>query len=301
MKKKLIISVDDLLVDDISRLFYASRTMASTFAGVARKFSPAVLMTAFFEASTRTRLSFEIAACRLGMQVCTFNVASSSMSKGESVLATISNLVAMSPDILVIRSPDQLELATLSLDQVAVINAGDGVNEHPSQAMLDCFTLVNYFKSDDLAQKRILIIGDVVHSRVAHSNIKLMSKLGAEVTLLAPEPFRMQASLGQRWSISDYEDCAGDYDAVMCLRIQKERMSQEGGFSDREFFEQYGLTNKRLERLGKNCVVLHPGPMNLGVEIEDQVAYGPRSLIRQQVKNGVLVRAALMEFCLSGG
>lgn len=298
-ERKSIISINDLADDDISRLFFASRSALDDHSR--KRWHNAVVMTAFFEASTRTRLSFELAACRLGMQTCTFSAASSSMCKGESVEETINNLIAMSPDLLVIRQQQQLDTASLALENVSVINAGDGINEHPTQALLDCFTLVNHFKSDNLFNRRILIIGDIAHSRVAHSNIRLMSRLGAQVTLLSPEEFRLQCNLGQEESISSFNECTDNYDAVMCLRLQKERMAHGFGFGDQEFFDQFGLTLKRLERLGSGCVVLHPGPMNCGVEIEASVAHGPRSLMRQQVKNGVLVRAALMEFCLSQG
>jgi aspartate carbamoyltransferase catalytic subunit len=149
-----------------------------------------------------------------------------------------------------------------------------------------------------LRNRRILIVGDILHSRVAHSNIKLLTRLGGEITLLAPPMFRQSTSLGQAQAISSYDETEGAYDAVMCLRIQKERIDKEEIMRDEDFFTAYGLTTKRLLQLGKNCVVLHPGPANIGVEIEKEVLMGPKSLVMQQVRNGVFLRAALMDLVL---
>jgi aspartate carbamoyltransferase catalytic subunit len=290
---KSLISIDDLKDDDIGRLFYRARSITHV---MPKKFEDAVMMTAFFEPSTRTRLSFEMAALRMSIKVTSFFAPSSSLQKGETVDETIKNLLALSPDILVIRHNEKLNLGPC---EHAIINAGDGTNEHPTQALLDCFTLLNHFQTDDLRHKRILIIGDLAHSRVAHSNIKLMKRMGAQITLLAPDEWRMPET--DLRSISSFKQCDGDYDAVMCLRIQKERLPEADSFIENAYFFHYGLNSERLSKLGKNCVVLHPGPMNLGLEIDAEVASCERSLIEQQVKNGVLIRAALIEHCLLRG
>jgi aspartate carbamoyltransferase catalytic subunit len=159
--------------------------------------------------------------------------------------------------------------------------------------------LVNHFQSDNLCRKRILIIGDVAHSRVAHSAIKLMQRMGAEITLLAPDVFRLKKSMGTARSIASFDDCDGDFNAIMCLRIQKERLAHDYGWSDEDYFFHYGLTKERFNSLGKGCVVLHPGPMNVGVEIDELVANSSSSLIEEQVKNGVLIRAVLIEHCIA--
>lgn len=290
-----LISIDDLSKDDIARIFYESR---SAIANISER---AVVMTAFFEPSTRTRLSFAMACAQLGISVIHFEATSSSMSKGETVDETIRNLIAMAPDILIIRSSESLTHKFGDhLAATSIINAGDGSNEHPTQALLDAFTLLNHFTCDDLVGKRILIIGDIEHSRVAHSSIKLFNRLGAEVSLLAPQNFLQQKNLGQQNNFTKFLDVQGEFHAVMCLRIQKERIRHEAMSSDGQFFRDFGLTSDRFAMLGRNTVLLHPGPHNAGVEIAQELVEHPRSLIRQQVRNGVVIRAALIQFLLRG-
>lgn len=298
MDKKIIFSVDDLTDGEVSRLFFTSRTISALKKTKAEQYANALVLTAFFEPSTRTRLSFEIAALRLGMKVSNFHPFSSSLSKGESIDETLRSLLALAPDILVVRQQEPLRKDLFSLANVSIISGGDGVNEHPTQALLDCFTLVNHFRSDDLFAKNILIIGDVAHSRVAHSNIKLMSRLGANVSVLAPKPFQITENLGQKQSLLSFSECSGEYDVVMCLRMQKERMIDGCLMSDTDYFYNYGLTLTRLFKMGPQCMVLHPGPMNVGVEIDLAVFNHPQSLIQKQVENGVLVRSALLDLCL---
>ncbi|HXW54024.1 MAG TPA: aspartate carbamoyltransferase, partial [Myxococcota bacterium] len=209
---------------------------------------------------------------------------------------TVINLLALEPDFLVIRQGEPLELSLPYETSTVLINGGDGINEHPTQALLDCFTLLEHFQAVDLVKKHILIVGDIAHSRVAHSNIKLMARLGARVTLLAPRCFRPNHNIGQGYEITVFSELLSDVDAVMCLRVQKERFSSETEFDAHEFAEAYGLSRARLNALGPSCVVLHPGPMNIGVEIDADVATDARSLINEQVRNGVAIRAALMEF-----
>lgn len=291
MNFRNIISVDELSQSDVRRLFYAARSPHTL-----PKLNSAVLMTAFFENSTRTRLSFEMAAHRLGMRVVSFHTSSSSMSKGEREKETLDNLFALSPDIAVVRMGCNFDRAWLPT-HTAVINGGDGIHEHPSQALLDSFTLLEHFKSDDLSGRTVLIIGDVVHSRVAHSNIKLMTRLGARVIILAPPIFSETLALGQTRMIRSFDELDEQVDAVMCLRMQKERM-EKTLISDQEFSRQFAMTTNRFKSFGSQCVVMHPGPMNLGVEIDEAVAYHERSLILSQVRNGVVIRSAMMAHCL---
>lgn len=288
MASKSILSVDDLSDGDLDRLFCETRRLKAS--GYKKKWD-AVLMTAFFEPSTRTRLSFEMAAHRLGLRVSTFDQSSSSMLKGEGILETIANLQALGPDILVIRSKIPL---VKTAQKSSVINGGDGTNEHPSQALLDCFTLLEHFNADDLSGKNILFMGDIIHSRVAKSNIKLLKRLKAHITLLSPSQLMPELSLGEDERAHSFAELSKDYSAIMCLRLQKERI--EGAKS---YPADFSLNLKNLEKLGQNCAVLHPGPMNIGEEIALEVANSPQSLIYRQVENGVPMRAALINHCLS--
>jgi aspartate carbamoyltransferase catalytic subunit len=292
---KIIGSIDDLSDGDINRLFFAARS--NTLFGQAN-YDSAVLMTVFFEPSTRTRLSFEMAALRLSMGVVTFNKETSSLIKGEGELETINNILALKPDVLVIRSTSRFDATLYQGHELSVINGGDGINEHPTQALADCFTLLNHWQTDSFYNKRILIIGDLKHSRVAHSNIKLMSRLGARVSLLAPDCFTMTSNAEQLACINSFADLDGPIDAVMCLRVQKERMNEELLMNDQVYHAQVGLSLTRFLALGSRCVVLHPGPMNVGVEIDQDVAHHQRSLILKQVRNGVLMRSSLLAHCL---
>lgn len=289
-----IFSVNDLSDGDLDRLFCATRNAKAH--GFDNRFSNKILLTAFFEPSTRTRLSFEMAAHRLGLKVLSFDQSFSSMKKGEGFLETMANLLAMKPDICVVRCGQRLEPKMFD-NESPMINGGDGVNEHPSQALLDCFTLLEHFGTDDLFKKKILIIGDVAHSRVAHSNIKLLKRLSAEVILLAPQALRLRHDLGQDLEVSSFSAVPGEISAVMCLRLQKERLI--GGLSSDLDLTDFCLTMPRLLRLGTKSLVLHPGPMNLGEEITKEVALCPKSLIYRQVENGVFVRAMLINHCLS--
>lgn len=295
MRKK-ILSIDDLDDGDLSRLFFRARSMKTQRAFVKNERS--VMITAFFEASTRTKLSFSLAALKLGMGVLNFEEESSSLKKGESIKDTLRTIGSLGADLLVIRSKEVVDRGLLEALPCGIINAGDGINEHPSQALLDCLTLLNTFKSDTLVGKKILIAGDIAHSRVARSNYKLMTRLGAQLSLLEPPCFKSASFIPKTVArYGQFEETSGDFDAVMMLRIQKERQGDAIQLRDSEYFELYGLSEKRLRSLGEKCVVLHPGPMNLGVEIEAKVAYGERSLIDVQVENGVYMRAALIGHC----
>jgi aspartate carbamoyltransferase catalytic subunit len=292
-----IISVDDLSDGDIGRLFYAARGFKKNKA--TKKFEGAVCITAFFEPSTRTRLSFELAAHRLGLGVSSFHLESSSLLKGESRKETLNNLFALEPDVLILRQGQKLDLGEFAINTTVVINGGDGVNEHPSQALLDCFTLLEHFASDNLQGRKILIVGDVHHSRVARSNIKLMKRLLAHVSLLTPLEFGPLFDFLDLPQFHDFDHIKEKFDVVMCLRLQKERLGKGLIISDEELKRRFGLSFARLLSLGEACVMLHPGPVNEGVDMDESLLRHSRSLIAEQVKNGVLVRAALFEHCLS--
>jgi aspartate carbamoyltransferase catalytic subunit len=257
----------------------------------------------FFEPSTRTRTSFEIAAKRLSADAVNISVSTSSVSKGETLLDTARNLEAMAPDCIVVRhsmagAPQQLA----RMGHAPIINAGDGSHEHPTQALLDALTIREH--KQKLDGLKVAIIGDVLHSRVARSNIHLLTKLNANVSIagpgtLVPDQFAELVDQGLRVE-KRIEGAIDGADVVMILRIQRER--QDAGFlpSLREYAVHYGLQPKHLELAAPDAIVMHPGPMNRGVEIASEVADGNRSLILDQVTNGVAVRMAVL-YLLAGG
>ncbi len=249
----------------------------------------------FYEASTRTQASFEIAGKRLGADVMNMSVAQSSEKKGETLIDTAMTLNAMRPDIIVVRH-SQAGAAHLLARKVdcAVVNAGDGAHEHPTQALLDALTIRrNKGRIEGLV---VAICGDVLHSRVARSNILLLGALGARVRAVGPSTLVPRAL--ERLGVEVYHDMARGLDGadiVMMLRLQRERMSGALVPSSREYFQFFGLDEEKLARAAPGALVMHPGPMNRGVEIDSAVADGPRSLIREQVEMGVAVRMAVLE------
>ena len=251
----------------------------------------------FFEASTRTRTSFELAERRLGADVTTLTPAVSSLTKGESVLDTVRVLEAMKVDAFVVRhnvSGVPQFLSGRLPDDVHVVNAGDGVHEHPTQALLDAAELRAAL--GDLTGKHIAIVGDILHSRVARSNAWLLNKLGACVTFVAPETLmpRMADEVFGVETTNNLDDVIESADAIMMLRIQLERQARGFFPSLEEYRAQYGLTPERMAN--SKALVLHPGPINHGTELESETAYGERSLVLRQVKRGVAVRMAVMEW-----
>ncbi|MBX5481065.1 MAG: aspartate carbamoyltransferase catalytic subunit [Myxococcaceae bacterium] len=256
-----------------------------------------VVANLFFEDSTRTRSSFEIAARSLGADVLNWTARGSSMAKGETLLDTVRNIDAMGPSVMVIRHSSSGAAALVSRHvRASVVNAGDGTHEHPSQALLDAFTLRE--KLGTLEGKRVVIVGDILHSRVARSNAHCLRLLGAQVVLCGPLTMMPRGieALGAEVA-HDLDALLPDADAVMMLRIQLERQ-QAGLFpSPREYARLYGLNAHRAARLQKHAVILHPGPMNRGVEIANDVADGLQSAILDQVQNGVFVRRAILERC----
>ena len=260
----------------------------------------------FFEDSTRTRISFEAAAKRLSADVINFSAKGSSVSKGESLKDTALTLEAMGADAVVIRhssSGAPHRLAHSGWIKGQVVNAGDGTHEHPTQALLDAFTIRRSLAGDsgDLAGLRVTIVGDVLHSRVARSNVLLLDTLGAEVTLIAP-PTLVPVGVGNWPCRASYaiDDALPDTDVVMMLRVQRERMKGTFFPSEREYSRRYGLDAQRLRALPAHAIVMHPGPMNRGVEIAAEVADSPQSVIVAQVTNGVSVRMAVLYTMLGG-
>jgi aspartate carbamoyltransferase catalytic subunit len=253
-----------------------------------------LVINLFMEASTRTRVSFEIAEKRLSADTLGFSASGSSVEKGETLIDTAENLMAMRPDMIVLRHkyPGAAKMLAERLP-AAIINAGDGAHEHPTQALLDAFTIRE--RLGRLAGVNISIIGDIAHSRVVRSNIHLLTKMKANVTLAAPPtlmPYEIE-KMGVR-VVHSLDEAIEGADVIMMLRIQLERQGKLSFPSLREYYNTFGLTPDRLRRAKKDVIVMHPGPMNRGVEIASDVADGPWSVILDQVTNGVAVRMAVL-------
>ena len=268
------------------------------------------IINLFLEPSTRTRTSFEIAGKRLSADTINISGTDSSVVKGETLIDTARTLQAMCPDVIVLRHPESgaPELIAKHLTRTAVVNAGDGMHEHPTQALLDCLTLRQHFAKTgrDIAGLKIAIVGDVRHSRVARSNIWAHALLGNQVTLVGPETlvprdFGHKDAFGGKVKLArDLASGIEGADVVMCLRLQLERQKDNFIPSLEEYSRNYGINERILKRLAPDAVVLHPGPANRGIEISSEVMEGPRSLISQQVNNGVAVRMAVL-FALASG
>ena len=299
-----LLTAEQLSLGEVEDLF----GLADSFLEVSSRRMPKVpalrgktVVSLFFEDSTRTRLSFETAAKRLSADVMTFPVAASSVNKGESVRDTIETIEAMGIDAIVVRHryagvPHQIAGWT----SASVINAGDGAHEHPTQALLDAFTLRQHFGS--VEGLRVAIVGDIRHSRVARSNVALLASLGAEVTLVAPGTLLPPTVAG--WptaTTSELDEVLGSVDVVYLLRMQTERMREHLVPSLREYRARYGLTAERATRMKSGAVIMHPGPMNRGVEIAGEVAELPNALVVDQVRNGVAVRMAVLFWLLGSG
>ena len=311
MSRPGLLSVAELGRDRIVDLLH----LADSFAEVAARPIPKVpalrgrtVATVFFESSTRTRLSFEAAAKRLSADTMTFAAATSSVTKGESLRDTVETIDAMGVDAMVVRHASAgVPARVAGWVQAAVVNAGDGEHEHPTQALVDCFTLREALASraggepaDDLKGLRIEIVGDVRHSRVARSDVLAFGALGAEVVLVGPPTLLPPSTEG--WGVAvghDLDAVLGEVDVVYLLRIQAERLREAFLPSLEEYSERFGLTRARARRLPEELVVMHPGPMVRGVEIDAVVAESARSLVTRQVHNGVAVRMAVLFHLLS--
>jgi aspartate carbamoyltransferase catalytic subunit len=292
-----LLSTEDLNADDLADLL----DLAANFAEIQDrdiKKVPALrgktVVMAFFEDSTRTRTSFDLAARRLSADVVTFSAGSSSVKKGESLRDTVETISAMGVDAIVVRHASSgVPRRLTEWTNASVINAGDGWHQHPTQALLDCYTIQQRLGA--LEGKRIAICGDINHSRVARSNIDAFTKLGAEVVLVGPRTLMPPSLAG--WPVkveADFDAVLPDLDVVYLLRIQQERLTNALLPSLREYRSRYGLTRQRLGRLRPDALVMHPGPMNRGVEIDPEAADDDRAVVLDQVAAGVPVRMAVL-------
>ncbi|GAB3301714.1 aspartate carbamoyltransferase catalytic subunit [Epidermidibacterium keratini] len=307
--KQHLLSAADLSRDEAVAVLDTAEQIEASLAGREVKKLPTLrgrtVVNLFFEDSTRTRISFELAAKRLSADVINFSAKGSSVSKGESLKDTALTLQAMGADAVVIRhgasgAPYQLA----SWVDGSVVNAGDGTHEHPTQALLDAFTMrkrTGRQMGDDLSGLKVTLVGDVLHSRVARSNVLLLHTLGADVTLVAP-PTLLPVGV-EAWPCNhsyDLDASLPGADVVMMLRVQRERMNASYFPTEREYSRRYGLDATRAARLGDDTIVMHPGPMNRGMEIAAEVADGTRSTIVEQVANGVSTRMAVLYLLLGG-
>ena len=304
-----LLSISDLSKPQAVSILDTATELARVSDGAVKKLPTLrgrTIVNLFAEDSTRTRISFEAAAKRLSADVINFSAKSSSLSKGESLKDTALTLQAMGADAVVIRhsaSGAPARLANSSWMRGSVINAGDGTHEHPSQALLDAFTIRKHLGkgAPDLVGIRVAIVGDVLHSRVARSNVLLLTLLGAHVTLVAP-PTLLPVGV-ESWPVTvsyDLDSVIGDVDVVMMLRVQQERMSDLFFPNAREYSRYFGLNSDRLKLMSPHSIVMHPGPMNRGLEIAAEVADSARSVIVEQVANGVSVRMAILYILLTG-
>jgi len=303
LRHKDLLGISDLTPDEILLILDTAEAMREIGDRPIKKV-PALrgktVINLFYEPSTRTRTSFEIAEKRLSADTLNIAIGTSSVVKGETLADTALNLEAMSPDMIVLRHASSGACHFLSrVCRSAIINAGDGMHEHPTQALLDAFTIRERKKK--LAGLKIAIVGDLLHSRVLRSNIHLLTKLGADVWVCGP-PTLIPTDV-RRFGVtatSSVEDAVRDADVIMLLRIQLERM--EGAYfpSLREYFRVFGMTEARMHLARPDVMIMHPGPMNRGVEIASEVADGPYSVILDQVANGVAVRMAVL-YLLAGG
>lgn len=285
-KIKHLVTLDKLSNDEIMNILHRADEFMS---GVQHQFAQMVVANLFFEPSTRTQYSFEMAQKKLGIKTITFNERASSTSKGETFYDTVKTFEALGVDALVIRHPEVNYFNQLvGRVQVPIFNAGDGSGNHPSQSLLDLFTIWQEFKKFD--GLKIAIVGDVANSRVAHTNIKVMKRLGMEVHLVAPPQFQ---EAGFLWK--NLDDVLAEMDIVMLLRVQHERHNEDMPLSKAEYHAEYGLTVKRERLMKEGAIIMHPAPFNRGVEIADEVVECSRSRIFKQMENGVYVRMAIMD------
>jgi aspartate carbamoyltransferase catalytic subunit len=302
LKSKDLLDVESLSAEEIGLVLDTAASFKEIGTRAIKKVPTLrgrTVVNLFYEPSTRTRVSFEIAAKRLSADAINVSVSGSSVAKGETLSDTVRNLQAMAPDVIVMRHPASgAPYFVARRVEASVVNAGDGMHEHPTQALLDALTIRE--RKGTLEGLRVAIVGDLVHSRVFRSNLRLLTRMGSEVTVAGPPtliPVEVER-LGARVAPS-IEGALEGADVVMMLRVQKERM--QGAFfpSVREYFRLFALTRSRIERAKPEVIILHPGPINRGLEIESAVADGPYSVILEQVTNGVAVRMAVL-YLLTG-
>lgn len=306
---KHLLSAADLSREEAIKVLDTAKQLAAATEQGVGKLPPLrgrTVVNLFYEDSTRTRMSFEAAAKRLSADVINFSAKGSSVSKGESLKDTALTLEAMGADAVVIRhnsSGAPHRLANAGWISGGVVNAGDGTHEHPTQALLDAYTMRQHLKSGegDLAGLNVTIVGDVLHSRVARSNVHLLNTLGANVRLVAPPTLLPYGIEDWNCEVSyNLDDSLEGADAIMMLRVQRERMNAAYFPNAHEYSNRYGLNLARMNRLADHAIVMHPGPMNRGMEISADVADSERSVIIEQVANGVSVRMAVLYLLLGG-
>jgi aspartate carbamoyltransferase catalytic subunit len=298
-----LLGIKDLTTTDISLFLDTAKQFKEVLQRPVKKvpsLRDVTIVNLFYENSTRTRISFELAQKRLSADVINFSASGSSVSKGETLLDTVNNILSMKVDMVVMRHSASGAPHFLAKHiPAAIINAGDGVNEHPTQALLDAFSMVEVFGS--LKGLKVAIIGDIMHSRVAQSNIHLLNKMGAEVVVCGP-PTLIPKYIKEAFNVQveyDVEKALQWCDVANVLRIQLERQNQVLFSSLREYSLAYGINKERLDKLNKKITIMHPGPINRGVELDSDVADSDNSIILQQVENGVAVRMAVL-YLLSG-
>lgn len=302
LSTKHLLGIKDLTRDDLELILTTAREFKEVINRPIKKvptLRDTTIANLFFENSTRTKLSFELAEKRLSADVINFSASSSSVSKGETLIDTVNNILSMKVDIVVMRHPNPGAAHFLARNvQTTIVNAGDGTHEHPTQALLDAFSIMHR-TGQDLQGKRVVIVGDIKHSRVALSNIYCLKKLGAEVMVCGPTTLipKHIESLGVKVE-HDLKKAVEWCDVANMLRIQMERQAGEKQVRYfpglREYTQRYSLTTELLERVGKEPIIMHPGPINRGIEISSEVADSASSLILEQVENGVAVRMAVL-------
>jgi len=304
LRGKHLLSINDLTVEEVDLILRTASSFREISTRPIKKI-PTLrgksIINLFYEPSTRTRSSFEIAAKRLSADALNINVSHSSASKGESLIDTGRNLQSLNPDVIVIRhsSAGAPQLLAQHCQYASIINAGDGMHEHPTQALLDALTIVDHKKQ--LVGLRVAIIGDITHSRVARSNVLLLKKMGAEICVCGP-PTLIPMEYEQYGVTVTHElrEALEDSDVIMMLRVQRERQKEVAYPSVKEYFMLYGLNKEKMRWAKPNTIIMHPGPINQGVEIDPELAEGKHSVILQQVTNGVSIRMAVLYLLLAG-
>ena len=302
LSTKHLLGIKDLSTEDIQLILETADNFKDVLQRPIKKvpsLRDITIANIFFENSTRTKLSFELAEKRLSADTISFAASSSSVSKGETLIDTVNNILSMKVDMVIMRHPNPGAGVLLSKHiNAAIINAGDGAHEHPTQALLDSYSIRE--RLGDVAGKKVVIVGDILHSRVARSNIYLLTMLGAEVNIVAPT--NLMPKEIEKFGVNTFTNMKKglkDCDIVMMLRLQNERMTNSFLSSNREYYEYYGLTPDKLDHAKPDAIIMHPGPMNRGIEIDTRLADDiNKSVIKEQVELGVAVRMACLKiFC----
>ena len=305
LSSRHLLGIEGMPVGDIELILNTARSFGEIATRPVKKV-PTLrgrsIINLFYEASTRTRSSFEIAAKRLSADILNFSVSTSSVGKGETLVDTARNLESMSPEIIVLRhqAAGAPWLLAETCRQCSIVNAGDGMHEHPTQALLDAYTILE--RKGSIRDLKVAIVGDISHSRVARSNTYLLNKMGARVWICGP-PTLIPLEFGQLGAKVTFhlEEALADADVVMMLRTQRERQNEVFFPSVREYFRLFGLSRERMRSARKDAIIMHPGPINRGVEIDPDVADGEHSVILNQVTNGLAVRMAVLYLLLGAG